>query len=104
MSMITLALNFGISKGFSLTSSILILTSFNLTNGISRIITGYGFVAGIIGPSLSGYLIDSTKGNFFPVFVYLGLLSVISSSLIYFVRPITKKMLLHSNMDLNTNM
>lgn len=179
LSMITLALHFGISKGFSLTSSILILTSFNLTNGISRIITGYvsdiigrnktmsiafslsgiaylllpfteslvticflvavigfafgtlfscsaplvidcfglkyfgaifgvlftgyGFIAGIIGPSLSGYLIDSTKGNFVPVFIYLGLFSIISASLIYFVRPISKKML-QSNMDLNANM
>jgi MFS transporter, OFA family, oxalate/formate antiporter len=51
------------------------------------VFTGYGFVAGIIGPSLSGYLLDLTAGNFVIVFSYLGAFCLTSSVLIMFVRP-----------------
>jgi OFA family oxalate/formate antiporter-like MFS transporter len=50
------------------------------------VFTGYGFVAGLIGPSLSGYLLDLTKGNFKIVFFYLGLFCLISSIFINFVK------------------
>jgi len=51
------------------------------------VFTAYGFVAGLIGPSLSGYLLDSTGGNFSPIFTYLGFFGLISSFLIRRVRP-----------------
>ena len=37
------------------------------------VFTAYGFVAGFIGPSVSGYVLDATSGNFHAVFTYLGL-------------------------------
>jgi MFS transporter, OFA family, oxalate/formate antiporter len=49
--------------------------------------TAYGFVAGPIGPSLSGYLLDITHGNFVVVFGYLGFFCLVSSVLIRFVTP-----------------
>jgi len=51
------------------------------------VFTAYGFVAGLIGPSLSGYLLDSSGGNFSPIFTYLGFFCLISSFLIRRVRP-----------------
>ncbi len=50
------------------------------------IFTGYGFVAGLLGPSLSGYLLDLPKGNFKIVFFYLGMLCLMSSIFINFVK------------------
>lgn len=167
MSMVTLSTSFGISKGFSITNAVIVLTSFNLTNGFSRLIAGFvsdhlgqtktmsiafflagpayfllpfanslgficilaaiigfafgtlfacsaplasnrfglkhfgaifgllftafGFISGIIGPSLGGYLIDRTGGNFSLVFVYLGLLCVTSAGFILFVAPAKKE-------------
>ncbi len=49
--------------------------------------TAYGFVAGPIGPSLSGYILDSTNGNYTAVFSYLGTFCLISAILIRFVHP-----------------
>jgi len=46
------------------------------------VFTAYGFVSGLIGPSLSGYLLDVTRGNFNVVFSYLGLFCLVSSLLI----------------------
>lgn len=51
------------------------------------VFTAYGFVAGAIGPSLSGYVLDATHGDFGYVFGYLGVFCFISSLLIQFVRP-----------------
>ncbi len=162
ISMVSLSIPLGLSKGLSAQSVILVLTSFNLTNGASRLISGiisdhlgrnnimslsfllagvayflllqplnpilvyllvafigfafgtmfavsvplasdcfglkhfgavfgliftaYGFVAGIIGPSLSGYILDFT-GNFTPVLMYLGTFCLVSSVLIKMVKP-----------------
>ena len=162
VSMIILSTEYGLSKGFSLESAILLLTSFNLTNGTSRLISGYfsdkigrnrimsmafmaaglayftlpwadslaacaflaavvgfsfgtlfsvsaplvadcfgrehfgavfgltfaayGFIAGPIGPTLSGYLLDVTGGNFSLVFLYLGVFCILSGVCIRFVR------------------
>jgi OFA family oxalate/formate antiporter-like MFS transporter len=161
--MITLSTTFGLAKGWSLESAVLILTAFNLTNGVGRftggvlsdifgrnltmsvtflaagicylvlpycnwlplavflasaiglgfgtllgvsaplvtdcfgikhfgavfglIFTSYGFLAGPIGPSLSGYLLDFTNGNFVVVFGYLGAFCIVSSVLVSFVKP-----------------
>ena len=51
------------------------------------IFTAYGFVSGLIGPSLSGYLLDSTGGSFSVVFAYLGFFALTASFLIRRVRP-----------------
>ena len=51
------------------------------------VFTAYGFVAGLLGPSLSGYLLDSTGGNFTLVFSYLGLFCFLSGGFIHFVTP-----------------
>lgn len=42
------------------------------------VFTAYGFVSGPLGPSLSGYLLDATGGDFFVVFLYLGMFCVLS--------------------------
>lgn len=39
----------------------------------------YGFVAGPLGPTLSGYLLDRTGDNFFLVFLYLGLFCLLAA-------------------------
>ncbi len=163
VSMTLLATEYGLFLGLSLPSAILILTAFNLTNGISRLISGilsdrfgrnqvmslaflaaalayfalpwahglgactlmaavvgfsfgtlfsvsaplvadcfglehfgaifgltfaaYGFVAGPLGPTLSGYLLDATGDNFFLVFLYLGVFCLLASLCIRQVVP-----------------
>lgn len=54
------------------------------------VFTAYGFLAGLLGPWLSGFLLDRTGGNFSMVFRYLGLLFVFSAVLIHFVKPILR--------------
>lgn len=51
------------------------------------VFTAYGFVSGLLGPSLSGYLLDLTHGNFTLVFTYLGVFCVLSGIFIRFVVP-----------------
>lgn len=163
VSMTLLSTAYGLSKGFAMESAILILTAFNLTNGMGRLVSGYfsdkigrnrimsmtflaagiayfilpfanglaactllasivgfafgtlfsvsaplvadcfglkhfgaifglsfaayGFIAGPLGPALSGYLLDATGDNFFLVFLYLGIFFIISSLCIRFVVP-----------------
>ncbi len=163
IAMVTLSTAFGLSRGFAMESAVLILMVFNITNGLSRITTGYfsdiagrnatmsvtffaaggayfalphinglaalavlaavigfgfgtlfavsaplvvdcfglkhfgailgmiftayGFVSGAIGPSLGGYILDVSQGNFMIVFSYLGLFCVLSGFFIRFVSP-----------------
>jgi OFA family oxalate/formate antiporter-like MFS transporter len=47
----------------------------------------YGFVAGPLGPTLSGYLLDRTGDNFFLVFLYLGLFCLLAALCIRQVVP-----------------
>jgi MFS transporter, OFA family, oxalate/formate antiporter len=54
------------------------------------VFTAYGFLAGAIGPSLSGYLLDATDANFSIVFSYLGFFCLISSFLIRRVHPVVR--------------
>lgn len=49
--------------------------------------TGYGFLAGVSGPWLSGYLLDLFPGNFQLVFNCLGGFFFLSAVLIIFTRP-----------------
>jgi OFA family oxalate/formate antiporter-like MFS transporter len=51
------------------------------------IFTAYGFCSGILGPWLSGFLLDQTGGNFGLVFTYLGGLYFVAATLVWFVRP-----------------
>jgi len=55
------------------------------------IFTAYGFVSGILGPSLSGYLLDITGGNFTIVFAYLGTFCILSAIFIQWVIPAPSK-------------
>jgi len=161
IAMVTLSVNFGLSKGLVFTQAIWILIAFNMTNGLSRLIMGYlsdkvgrsgamsltffaagcaylllpwvnnpgfivplaliigyafgtlfavsaplasdcfglkhfgaifglvftayGFIAGVLGPSLSGYILDVSKGNYFIVFTYLGIFCLLSG---FFIRQV----------------
>ena len=163
VSMTILATGYGLSLGLPLPSALLLLTAFNLTNGISRLASGilsdrygrsrvmslaflasglaylflpqaealsssallaavvgfsfgtlfsvsaplvadcfglehfgaifglafaaYGFVSGPLGPTLSGYLLDITGGNYSLVFLYLSLFSLLASLCIRQVLP-----------------
>ena len=49
--------------------------------------TAYGFVAGPLGPWLSGHLLDITQGNYTLVFSYLGLMYLAAAGLILGVQP-----------------
>ena len=160
---VTLSATFGLARGLSMEKAVLLLTAFNITNGVSRLITGYfsdavgrrltmgitfafagvgylllphvtgltvwlvvaavvgfsfgtlfsvsaplvvdcfgmekfgtvfgmvftayAFVAGPLGPWLSGYLLDRTSGDFSLVFHYLGILCLFSAFLIRYVTP-----------------
>lgn len=163
ISMTVLSTGYGLSLGLPLESAVLILTAFNLTNGTSRLASGYlsdrlgrrrvmslaflaaglayflfplagdlissailaavvglsfgtlfsvsaplvadcfglehfgaifgltfaayGFVAGPLGPTLSGYLLDLNGDNFIPVFLYLGMFSLLAALSIRQVVP-----------------
>lgn len=169
VSMITLSVNFGLSRGFSLAVAVSILTAFNLTNGISRILSGaisdvigrritlsitflgatiaylllpraesivlisalaavvgfsygtlfsvsapmisdcfglkhfgiilglvftaYGFVASVLGPAVSGYILEFSSGDYQMVFSYLAVLSLISAVLILNVKVPHQKLI-----------
>jgi len=49
--------------------------------------TSYGFVAGLVGPTLAGYMLDFTRGNFPLVFGYLGIFCFLAGGLIRYVVP-----------------
>ena len=39
--MVTLSINFGLSKGLAVSWAVVILSAFNITNGLSRIVMGF---------------------------------------------------------------
>ena len=41
IAMVPLSVGFGVARGFTFESAVVILTAFNVTNGVSRIVTGY---------------------------------------------------------------
>jgi OFA family oxalate/formate antiporter-like MFS transporter len=51
------------------------------------VFTAYGFLAGALGPWLSGYVLDVSGGNFATVFSYLGGFFFVSAFLIAFAKP-----------------
>ena len=166
ISMVTLSTAFGNTSGLSPHEAVLLLTAFNITNGISRVVSGYasdfigrrmtltlsfvaagaayffmphtgsliiwmtlsatigyafgtlfsvsaplvgdcfgmdhfgtilgviftayGFASGIIGPWLTGRLLDTTGGNFVVIFTYLGALMLSAAGMIQLARPQTE--------------
>jgi OFA family oxalate/formate antiporter-like MFS transporter len=44
--------------------------------------TSYGFISGALGPSLAGYVLDLTGGNFLAVFSYLGVCCLLAAWLV----------------------
>ncbi len=163
IAMVTLSVGFGLAKGLTPAMAVLILTAFNLTSGLSRLLSGYlsdymgrtgimsitflaagisyfilprgdgiililvlagiigfafgtlfavsaplvsdcfgikyfgaifglvftayGLISGLLGPSLSGYILDRTAGNYIIVFSYLGAFCIASALLIRFIKP-----------------
>jgi MFS transporter, OFA family, oxalate/formate antiporter len=163
IAMVTLSTSYGLSKGLGLGDAVVLLTAFNLTNGASRLVSGYlsdvigrnrmmgtsflcaacaywllpnlegllwwavlaavvgfafgtlfavsaplvvdcfgmshfgmifgivftayGFVAGALGPWLSGYILDLSGGRFESVFLYLGSFYLFSAVMIWFATP-----------------
>jgi OFA family oxalate/formate antiporter-like MFS transporter len=51
ISMVSLSTSFGLSKGLSMPDAVLILTAFNLTNGLSRLVSGY--LSDVIGRNIT---------------------------------------------------
>ncbi|HSO20255.1 MAG TPA: hypothetical protein VLT88_12395, partial [Desulfosarcina sp.] len=51
------------------------------------IFTAYGFVAGPLGPWLSGLILDATGGDYMLVFSLLGLLYLAAAAMIMLVQP-----------------
>jgi OFA family oxalate/formate antiporter-like MFS transporter len=49
--------------------------------------TSYGLLSGFLGPSLGGWLLDMTGGNFVLVFSYLGAMALAAGALVRLVRP-----------------
>lgn len=68
-----------------LASGIFGLKYFGMIFGL--IFTAYGFVGGIVGPALSGYVLKITGGNFTPVFMYLAVFSLLAAFFIMFAKP-----------------
>jgi len=163
ISMVTHSVSFGLAQGLSMHKAVLLLTAFNLTNGLGRLVSGhlsdmfgrngimsvafiaaggaylllprlpgivawtilvalvgfafgtlfavsapltsdcfgmkhfgavfgliftaYGFVAGPLGPWLSGHLLDATGSDYHTVFLYLAMLYFVSAVLIWCAKP-----------------
>ena len=51
------------------------------------VFTAFGFVSGILGPWLGGYLLDATHGNFTLVYFYMAALMITSSLMIWITSP-----------------
>jgi OFA family oxalate/formate antiporter-like MFS transporter len=96
-----LAGTIGFAFGTLLTASIpLISDCFGLKHFgaiYGLVFTAYGFISGLLGSSLSGYLLDLSGGNFNIVFSYLGLLSCASAVLIRLVKHVNAPLSLAGN-------
>jgi OFA family oxalate/formate antiporter-like MFS transporter len=83
----------GLSFGCLFTvSAPLVSECFGLANFgrvFGLVFTAYGFVAGMLGPWLSGVILDRTQGNFDVVFIYFAAMYLIAAILILKVVPVT---------------
>ena len=83
------AVGFSFGTLFSV-SAPLVVDCFGMENFgtvFGMVFTAYAFVAGPLGPWLSGYLLDRTAGDFTFVFHYLGVLCLLSAFLVRYVTP-----------------
>ncbi len=69
-----------------LASGIFGLKYFGMIFGL--IFTAYGFIAGIVGPALAGYVLQLTENNYTVVFTYLAIFSLLGAFLIMLAKPI----------------
>jgi OFA family oxalate/formate antiporter-like MFS transporter len=69
-----------------LASGIFGLKFFGMIFGL--IFTAYGFVAGLAGPALAGYVLQATQNNYGVVFNYLAVFCLLGAFLIMLVKPI----------------
>lgn len=67
-----------------LASGLFGLKNFGMIFGL--IFTAYGMVGGIVGPALSGILLEQTE-NYFIVFTYLSVMAFIGMVLMWFIKP-----------------
>ncbi|OUM68782.1 hypothetical protein PIROE2DRAFT_3477 [Piromyces sp. E2] len=75
-----------------LASDIFGLKNFGVIYGL--IFTAYGIVGGIVGPPISGLILEKTENNYTIVFTYLGIMAIIGTVLTLFVKEKKKKTLL----------
>jgi OFA family oxalate/formate antiporter-like MFS transporter len=54
------------------------------------VFTAFGFISGLLGPWLGGYLLDQYPGNFLLVFFYLGSLMAIAAVMVWVTTPRTE--------------
>lgn len=80
---VSACVGFGFGTLFTVTgpiaSGLFGLKYFGLIYGL--IFTAYGFIAGILGPALSGVVLDKTGGNYTVVFGYLAAFALIGAGL-----------------------
>lgn len=62
------------------------LKYFGLIYGL--VLTAYGFVGGVLGPALAGFVLDITAGNYPIVFGYLAAFSVASALLMVILKRV----------------
>lgn len=92
MSACAIAVGIGFGTLFTITgplaSGLFGLKNFGMIFGL--IFTAYGFIGGLAGPAISGILLEKTGANYTIVFTYLGILALIASVLMAFVRNAEK--------------
>ena len=69
IAMVTLSINFGLARGLAMSEAVLILMSFNVTNGLSRLISG--FLSDVFGRRITMGLAFLIAGGAYMGFPYL---------------------------------
>jgi len=75
------------------------LTNFGMIYGI--IFTAYGLVGGIVGPAISGMILEKTNNNYIIVFSYLGGMAFLGTILIYCINDKKRKKSIINNTNNN---
>ena len=88
VSLLAALVGFGLGTLFTVTGPIASrrfgLSNFGAIFGI--IFTAYGFVGGLVGPALAGFVLDRTGGNYGLVFAYLGVFAAVGTGLMLFLK------------------
>lgn len=84
---------FGFGTLFTITSPIASgifgLKNFGMIFGL--IFTAYGFIGGMLGPALSGIILDVTGGNYTVVFGYLAIFAMVGAVLMLILKKVRSK-------------